>query len=76
MFPNPSTGEVTLAVDGLRAGVQIQVLDAAGRMVWNQEGMVLQGSTVLDLSSLSTGTYNVMLSDERGVRVQRLAIQR
>jgi len=76
MFPNPSTGEVTLAVDGLRAGVQIQVLDAAGRMVWNQEGMVLQGNTVLDLSSLSTGTYNVMLSDERGVRVQRLAIQR
>ena len=67
---------MTLAVDGLRAGVQIQVLDAAGRMVWNQEGMVLQGNTVLDLSSLSTGTYNVMLSDERGVRVQRLAIQR
>ena len=51
-------------------------MDASGRAVWSQQNLVLQGNKVLDLSGLSSGTYNVMLSDERGVSVKRLAIQR
>ena len=76
MFPNPSNGEVTLNIAGAHAGVLMQVLDASGRVVWSQENMVLQGNVMVDLSGLSSGTYNVMLSDERGVSVQRLSIQR
>ena len=76
MFPNPTTGEVILRVDGFHAGVTMQVMDGAGRVVWSEQNLALQGNTVFDLSRLSAGTYNVMLSDERGVSVQRLAIQR
>ena len=76
MFPNPTTGEVTLRVDGFHAGVTMQVMDGAGRVVWSEQNLALRGNTVFDLSRLSAGTYNVMLSDERGVSVQRLAIQR
>lgn len=76
MFPNPSNGEVTLNVSGVHAGVLMQVLDASGRVVWFEENMVLQGNVMVDLSALSSGTYNVMLSDDRGVSVQRLSIQR
>ena len=76
MFPNPTTGEVTLTLSGFHSGVTIQVMDGAGRVVWTRENVVMQGNTVLDLSALSSGSYNVMLSDERGVSVQRLAIQR
>ena len=76
MFPNPTTGEVTLTVAGFHTGVTVQVLDGAGRVVWTEQNVALQGNTVLDLSGLSSGTYNVMLSDERGVSVKRLAIQR
>ena len=76
MFPNPTTGEVTLSMVGFHTGVTIQVMDASGRAVWSQQNLVLQGNKVLDLSGLSSGTYNVMLSDERGVSVKRLAIQR
>jgi hypothetical protein len=76
MFPNPSNGEVTLNVAGHHAGVLMQVLDASGRVVWSETNMVLQGNVMLDLSALSSGTYNVMLSDERGVSIQRLSIQR
>ena len=76
MFPNPTTGEVTLTLSGFHSGVTIQVLDGAGRVVWTRENVAMQGNTVLDLSALSSGSYNVMLSDERGVSVQRLAIQR
>ena len=75
LFPNPTTGEVTLSVAGFHSGIQIQVLDGAGRVVWNAENVAIQGNRVMDLSNLSSGTYNVMLSDERGVRVKRLAIQ-
>ena len=53
----------------------MQVLDASGRVVWSKENMVLQGQVMVDLSGLSSGTYNVMLSDDRGVSVQRLSIQ-
>ena len=76
MFPNPSNGEVTLNFSGAHAGVLMQVLDASGRVVWFEENMVLQGNVMVDLSALSSGTYNVMLSDDRGVSVQRLSIQR
>jgi len=75
MFPNPTSGEVTLTVAGFHTGVTVQVLDGAGRVVWTEQNVALEGNTVLDLSGLSSGTYNVMLSDERGVSVQRLAIQ-
>ena len=74
MFPNPTTGEVTLQVAGFHTGVTLSVLDGAGRVVWTEQNVALQGNTVLDLSALSSGTYNVMLSDERGVSVKRLAI--
>ena len=76
MFPNPSTGEVTLQMTGAHANATIQITDGAGRVVWSQQGAVLQGNMVLDLSALSSGTYNVMVSDERGVSVRRLAIQK
>ena len=76
MFPNPTTGLVTLTLPGFRSGVSIQITDAAGRSVYSEQNATLQGSTVLDLSGLSNGTYNVMLSDQRGVSVKRLAIHR
>ena len=76
MFPNPSSGEVTLSVEGFHTRATIQVMDASGRVVWSKQNIALQGNVVIDLSSLSSGTYNVMLSDERGVSVKRLAIQK
>ena len=76
MFPNPTSGEVTFRVDGFHAGMMMQVMDASGRVVWSEPNLSLQGNTTFDLSQLSAGTYNVMLSDERGVSVKRLAIQK
>ena len=75
MFPNPASGEVTLTVVNFHSGVTLQIMDGAGRVVWAKQNVALQGNTVLNLAGLSSGTYNVMLSDERGVSVKRLAIQ-
>ena len=76
MFPNPTAGVVTLQVSGFHAQATIQVMDAAGRVVMAEENVVLQGAHVMDVSALSNGTYNVMVSDERGVTVRRLSVQR
>ena len=76
LFPNPTTGEVTLQLNGLHPEVTVQVMDGAGRVVWVKPNISLEGATVFDLSTLSIGTYNVMLSDQRGISVQRLVIQR
>ena len=76
MFPNPTTDEVTLQLNGVHPEVTVQVMDGAGRVVWVKPNISLEGATVFDLSTLSIGTYNVMLSDQRGISVQRLVIQR
>ena len=54
----------------------VQTWTAQAAWCGPSDNVALQGNTVLDLSGLSSGTYNVMLSDERGVSVKRLAIQR
>ena len=44
MFPNPTTGEVTLRVDGFHAGVTMQVMDGAGRVVWWNKTLPSKGT--------------------------------
>ena len=75
MFPNPTSGQLTLAFSGFYNEVTIQIMDGTGRVVWTEQNVAVQGNKVLDLAGLSSGAYNVMLSDERGVSVKRLAIQ-
>ncbi len=59
-FPNPSTGEVTLELSLTQAQtVNIQVLDALGATVWQQQvpGNNKQIRETFNLSALSTGIY-------------------
>ena len=75
MFPNPTTGAITLQVSTEMHDVNLQVFDATGRVVFTQSNLILQGSTSLDFSNLSTGTYTIMLNNNNGVSVRRLSIQ-
>ena len=74
MFPNPSTGDVTIQMPQAFDDVTIQIVDGVGRVVYSEQYSVLQGNTVLILSSLAAGTYNVMLSNDLGTSVRRLSI--
>jgi hypothetical protein len=75
MFPNPSTGSVTIQVASVVEDVRMQVLDATGRLVYTQEAVVLQGATIFNFSGIATGTYTIMLSNDLGTSVRRLSIQ-
>jgi hypothetical protein len=75
LFPNPTTGAITLQVSTEMHDVNMQVFDATGRVVFTQSNLIVQGSISLDLSNLSTGSYSMMLSNNNGVSVRRLSIQ-
>ena len=75
MYPNPANTELTLQASGFRGHVGIQILDGAGRMVFERGALVIQGITVLDVSSLASGTYSVRVFDEHARIVRRLTIQ-
>ena len=76
MFPNPTSGELTLQVEGMIADASLQVLDAAGRVAWAKESLQIQGNYMLDLSTLSDGLYSVVIQSDGMSAVKRLAIQR
>jgi hypothetical protein len=75
MFPNPTTGAITLQVSTEVEDLNMQVFDATGRLVFAQDNLIVLGSISLDFSYLSTGTYTIMLSNENGVSVRRLSLQ-
>ena len=75
LFPNPTTGAITLQVSSLLQDVNMQVLDATGRVVFTQDALVLQGATTFNFSNLSTGTYTIVIRNDNGSSVRRLSIQ-
>jgi hypothetical protein len=75
LFPNPTSGAITLQVSTLMQDVNMQVLDATGRVVFTQDALVLQGATTFNFSNLSTGTYTIVIRNDNGSSVRRLSIQ-
>jgi hypothetical protein len=69
LFPNPSTGNVTLS--GLNGGEQITVFDTGGRSVLNIEA----GSQMLHFSLERHGLYIVEIKGEREVIRKKLIIR-
>ena len=75
LFPNPTSGAITLQVSTLMQDVNMQVLDATGRVVFTLDALVLQGATTFNFSNLSTGTYTIVIRNDNGSSVRRLSIQ-
>jgi hypothetical protein len=61
LYPNPTTGKVTLKLSKLISG-NLAILDVTGRILLSDQ---LNGlSHELDLSALSSGTYYVQIQSE------------
>jgi hypothetical protein len=77
LFPNPSSGLVTLS--GLYAATGshvIEVVDGAGKAVYRTTVTGSINETKLDLSKLAAGTYQVRVASERGVQTLPLVIRK
>lgn len=76
LFPNPGAGMFNLQYSGKNGLANIEVFDVTGRIVYNKQVQVANGSTSnMDLTGLSSGNYNVRLT-VGGVRTeQRLMVK-
>jgi hypothetical protein len=63
--PNPTPGVVMMRAMGLSGAADIQVTDAAGRIV-HRESVILGAETPLDLSALQNGSYFVAIRTGTG----------
>lgn len=74
VFPNPTTGELTVVTDGMAEA--IVVYNAAGQPVGGWD-IASQGETwlTLDLSALPQGTYIVALRTKNGASAARVVRQ-
>jgi alpha-tubulin suppressor-like RCC1 family protein len=62
LFPNPAQNQVTISFGVTVEATEIVVTDQTGRIVLNE--IVSGDQTILDITPLSTGVYNVSVSNE------------
>ncbi|MCB0793097.1 MAG: T9SS type A sorting domain-containing protein [Flavobacteriales bacterium] len=77
LYPNPSEGEVSLLVNGIDGPAHVQVLDLAGRVVWQSSLQLADGvAHVLDLGgAVPSGMYLVHVSNGERTFTERLLVR-
>ena len=70
LYPNPATGEVSVKIV---EAAEVSIVDIDGRVcgTWR----LASGSSTIDISALTPGTYMVQAVSARGTSVQRLIVR-
>lgn len=74
VYPNPTTGVLTVDMSHASVINSIEVIDLNGRSVINNQA-VNAGSTQLDLSTLQNGFYIIKVDSMMGTALKRVAVQ-
>ena len=75
VFPNPSEGQATVAAFWPGSDAELEVRDAAGRLVY-QEKLLGNGGRQVALNGLAPGVHFIGLISENQRTVQRLLVLR
>ncbi|MFW5659717.1 MAG: PKD domain-containing protein, partial [Bacteroidota bacterium] len=78
-YPNPTTGELTLSIDGQAPEVlQIELIDLTGRSLLRTDRQVQSGQQQLrlDLEALPSGLYQLYVSGSKTRYTQKIVVQR
>lgn len=76
VWPNPSTGMVTMDMGQLTGTVALDVTDVTGRVVLATTLVrTAEGLATLDLSALAGGEYTLSARDANGLAVSRIVVQ-
>jgi len=76
IFPNPSTGLVSINSSMNLSDATVNVLDGSGRLVYTQETSNLNNSTLLNLEHLEAGAYFISIETSYGNVVKQIQIIR
>ncbi|MFN8395540.1 MAG: T9SS type A sorting domain-containing protein [Bacteroidia bacterium] len=74
LFPNPTSGRMTIIADESLAGANLQVMNAMGQCVLKQPGMDAP-SMELDLKGLAAGAYMLEIWQGAGVTHLRVVVR-
>jgi hypothetical protein len=67
LFPNPAKTQITIELPANESGLQIQILDMMGRIIYTEEPKIGSQTHVIDISGVEQGVYIVQLTDENSV---------
>ncbi len=71
VYPNPTTGPVTLAMEGKEA--EVEVYDISGRLLQRMDQY--QSLQIIDLGIYGKGYYVVKVRTEQGIAVKKVVVQ-
>ena len=64
VYPNPSTGLVTVHINQYSGKLNLQIIDINGRIVYNVANENFNTNTTIDISNLQSGMYMLKVSGE------------
>lgn len=77
VYPNPSSGQLQLAVQEILYGPTfIDLLDAHGRLVYHEQWPIGNNLAHIDASALPTGLYIVQVRSQAGVATRKIVLER
>jgi hypothetical protein len=76
VYPNPSTGTITLNIRGIAAkgALQVQVSNLLGQIVYNGTAQN-EAANTLNLANLGSGVYNLKVQNGDQYTIQKLVIE-
>ncbi len=78
LYPNPSTGQITLQLHGTESTSNLVIYNTVGQVVYQQSQPVADanGRIILDLTSLESGAYFLNLQYGDSVQSEKFTIVR
>ena len=77
IFPNPNSGEFTLALDGINEDVNVSILNMSGQLIrsWKYDNIGTVWKTTLNASELAKGLYILQVQTKDAIKNLKLAIE-
>ncbi|MCD9854850.1 M12 family metallo-peptidase [Epilithonimonas sp. JDS] len=73
IYPNPAKGEVNISLTNKVKGASYQILDLSGKLISN--GALENEKTKVNISTLKTGTYRIVISNNGDTTSKNLMVK-
>lgn len=76
IFPNPTTGKLTLTISGINENVKLSVVTTHGQEIYTDEFYTIYSGTTrqIDLSAYPKGIYFIKLANDKSVNVKKVVV--
>ena len=74
VYPNPSTGNITVRINNYNGLVAVKVVDLNGRIVYSEDKVTFSNEKSFDLSKLSAGIYMIDIAGDGLKYVEKIII--